>query len=134
MKEPERPGGYVVARMLHAGLAAGLVVFTAACYAFRAGRPPVDTPAFLGWVPLLIGSGIFTGAALLKDRFMGGDGTGDWWKVNLPRALLLWSLFEGPALFGAAIYLGTGAPQSLAATAVGFALLLWYSPDRLHDG
>ena len=52
---------------------------------------------------------------------------------NLPRALMVWSLFEGPALFGVAMsHLGTVVP--LLVTGVGLVMLLLNSPNRLIEG
>lgn len=135
---PDAQRGPVVARILHGAMTGGLVIFGAACYALRAARPAVELPAYLGWVPVMLAAIVYPVALALRNRLLDA-GTGadarpaEWWRVNLSHAVLLWSLFEGPALFGGAIYLATGSVASLGATAVGLALLILHAPARLSD-
>ena len=58
----------------------------------------------------------------------------EWWQVNLSRALMVWTLFEGPALFGAAMYLTLGTLTPLLVTVIGLVMLLLHSPTRLSEG
>lgn len=128
--------GPIVARTLHGAMTAGLVLFGAACYALRSSRPAVALPAYLGWVPLMLAAVVYPVALGLRSRLLDGGAStsaGEWWRVNLSHAVLLWSLFEGPALFGGAIYLATGGFAALGATAAGLALLVLHSPARLSD-
>jgi len=131
----DAPAGALVARLLHGGLAAGLVIFGAACYALRGGRPPGGLPGFVAWIPLGLAAVVFPAAVALRGRLFQEPSAAptDWWQAHLTHAVLLWSLFEGPALFGAAIYLATGRGLALAATAAGLALLILHAPDRLRD-
>jgi hypothetical protein len=131
----DTPPGTLVARLVHGGLTAGLVVFSAACYALRGGRPPGALPAFVAWIPLALAAVVFPAAVAMRSRILEQRGTApaDWWKAHLTHAILLWSLFEGPSLFGAAVYLATGRVAALGATAVGLALLVLHAPDRLRD-
>jgi hypothetical protein len=131
----DTPPGALVARILHGGLTAGLVLFGAACYVLRGGRPPGALPAFIPWIPLGLAAVVFPVAVTMRSRLFDDTTTapGDWWKAHLTHAILLWSLFEGPALFGAAVYLASGGIAALVATAVGLALLLLHAPDRLSD-
>jgi len=131
----DAPPGVLVARIVHGALTAGLVVFSAACYALRAERPPGDLPALVGWIPLGLAAVIFPAAVVMRSRIFSDPGATpvDWWKAHLTHAILLWSLFEGPSLFGAAVYLATGQAAALGATAVGLALLVLHAPDRLRD-
>jgi hypothetical protein len=129
----DAPPGALVARILHGGLTAGLVLFGAACYVLRGGRPPGALPSFIPWIPLGLAAVVFPAAVALRSRLFDATTTapGEWWNAHLTHAILLWSLFEGPALFGAAVYLASGGIAALGATAVGLALLLLHAPDRL---
>jgi len=132
----DTPPGVFVARILHGGLTAGLVVFGAACFVLRSGRPPGALPAFIPWVPVGLAAVVFPVALAMRSRLFEDATTappGDWWKAHLTHAILLWSLFEGPALFGAAVHLASGGIAALGVTGVGLALLLLHAPDRLHD-
>lgn len=131
----DTPPGALIARIVHGGLTASVVLFGAACYVLRGGRGPGTLPAYLPWIPLALAAVVFPAAIAMRSRLFDDTASapGDWWKAHLTHAILLWSLFEGPALFGAVIYLASGGVAALGATAVGLALLLLHTPDRLHD-
>ncbi|MBA2627798.1 MAG: hypothetical protein H0U85_07280 [Gemmatimonadales bacterium] len=50
---------------------------------------------------------------------------------DLGRAIVIWALIEGPALFGIVTYLLTGDYRTLGATLAGLFLFALFSPARL---
>ncbi|MEO8030828.1 MAG: hypothetical protein ABI765_08265 [Gemmatimonadota bacterium] len=135
MPEPTGPQPLIVARIVHAAMAGSILIFGGLSYVLQQSQPRTSLPSFVVYMPLVLGAAMFAGALMIRTRLL-EDGPTDlqqWWRSNLSRAVLLWSLFEGPALFGAAIYLASGQAVALGATAAGFILLVLNSPDRLHD-
>lgn len=135
MTEPTGPPARALARILHTAMAGSLVIFAGLCILLQQRQPAVELPDYLAYAPLVLSGVMFCGALIIRGRLLDEDRLDEqsWWQANLSRAVLLWSLFEGPALFGAAIYLATGHPLALGATVAGFVLLMLNSPDRLRD-
>ena len=135
MSEPAGPPAQVLARILHTALSGSLVVFAGLCLLLERRRIAVELPSVVAYVPLILAAVMFAAALIIRGRLLDEPRLDEqgWWRANLSRTLLLWSLFEGPALFGAAIYLATGHPLALGATAAGFILLIFNSPERLRE-
>jgi hypothetical protein len=57
----------------------------------------------------------------------------EWWKVNLSRAIGIWSLVEAPTLLGTVAYLITHDFRTLIATLAGLLLFVNYRPSRLTE-
>jgi hypothetical protein len=135
MPEPAGPGAQVLARILHTALAGSLAIFAGLCIILQRQGVAVQLPGVVAYAPLLLAAVMFGVALVIRGRLLDEPQIDEqgWWRANLSRCVLLWSLFEGPALFGAAIYLATGHPLALGATVAGFILLMFNSPDRLRD-
>ena len=132
----EAPGSARTARLLFLAFLAGPLLFTGVALALLPPRPTSTEPILL-YVPFALGAVLFSGALVIRTRLPAPppDGAGDeWWRVNLSRVTLLWALLEGPSLFGAAMYLTLGNLLPLMVTAVGIALLLLHTPDRIGGG
>ena len=91
------------ARILYLGLLAGPVLFAGVALACFPLQTPVDQPVLL-YTPFALAAVLFAGGLMIRTRIPQRTTVGsreeEWWRVNLPRALMVWSLFEGPALFG----------------------------------
>jgi hypothetical protein len=135
MPEPAGPPPRILAKVLHTALAGGLLIFGGLCLLLERRDRIGLVPWYIAYAPLVLAAVMFAAALIIRGRLLDDVRTDEerWWQDNLSRVLLLWSLFEGPALFGAAIYLATGHPLTLGATAAGFVLLMFNSPDRLRD-
>lgn len=122
------------ARVIHGALCTGLLVATGVTWLAAQQMPPSELPALVVYLPLVVGAGMFSAAVLLRSRLLDGGSvsSADWWRANLQRAILLWALLEGPALFGAVIYLVSRQWIPLVATGVGFLLLVLHSPALLR--
>lgn len=78
----------------------------------------------------------FAGALVITTRLPreGSQSPDAWWSQNLPRALVIWSMLEGPSLLGAVGYLLTRDFTALIIPAVGLFLFFLHSPARLEQG
>ena len=122
------------AKILHLAICSGLMLFIAVAYYVSQHRPPNELPAIVLYLPLVAGAVMFGTALVLRRKLLdGGPAMGDeWYRANLQRMILLWALFEAPALFGTVLYLVSGAWIPLVATGVGLVLLVLHSPDQLR--
>ncbi len=134
MTEPVGPPLGTLARIIHLGLSAGLVVFVAGAWSLGQSAPGGVLPDLVLYLPLVVGAVVFAGAIVLRSRLLDSDGPGgdEWWRANLQRVILLWALFEAPALFGTAIYFVSRQWIPLVPTAVGFLFLVLHSPGQLR--
>ena len=123
-----------VAKLIHLALCTGLLLATGVLWLATQQTPPTELPAIVRYLPLIVGAGSFGGALVLRSRLFDSDSGGgaDWWRANLQRAILLWALFEGPALFGAVLFATSHQWIPLIATAIGFVLLALHSPALLR--
>ncbi|HEY7029305.1 MAG TPA: hypothetical protein VH438_16940 [Gemmatimonadales bacterium] len=125
-----------IARVLYFGLLAGPLFFAGVALALLPRQTPVDQPILL-YTPFALAAVLFAGGLIIRTRIpqrKTAETEDEWWRVNLSRALMVWSLFEGPALFGAAMYLTLGTIVPLLVTGVGLVMLLLNSPARLIEG
>ncbi|HTG84075.1 MAG TPA: hypothetical protein VL853_04670 [Gemmatimonadales bacterium] len=124
------------ARILYLGLLVGPLLFGGVALALLPPQAPVDQPILL-YTPFALAAVLFAGGLIIRTRIpqrATAESEDEWWRVNLPRALMVWSLFEGPALFGAAMYLTLGTLVPLLVTGIGLVMLLLNSPHRLIEG
>src|SRR4026207_2117285 len=121
------------ARILYLGPPRGPLLFGGVALALLPPQTPVDQPILL-YTPFALAAVLFAGGLISRTRIPQrgtAESEDEWWRVNLPRALMVWSLFEGPALFGAAMYLTLGTVVPLLVTGIGLVMLLLNSPHRL---
>jgi hypothetical protein len=133
---PAEPAPARTARILYLGLLAGPLLFSGVALAFLPPQAPVNQPILL-YTPFALAAVLFAGGLMIRTRIPGrtvAQTEDQWWQVNLSRALMVWTLFEGPALFGAAMYLTLGTLIPLLVTVIGLVMLLLHSPTRLSEG
>lgn len=133
---PAEPTPARIARILYFGLLAGPLLFAGLALALLPRQTPVDQPILL-YTPFALAAVLFAGGLIIRTRIpqrSTAETPDEWWRVNISRALMVWSLFEGPALFGAAMYLTLGTIVPLLVTGVGLVMLLLNSPNRLIEG
>jgi hypothetical protein len=135
---PVTPG--ISARVIHGALILGVLLFTAVAWyvGSRTSLPVSALPdrrvLYLG---LIIVSGILFGAAVYTAGRLNSPPSGmsqdDWWRANLGRAIVIWSLVDAPALLGTIAYLITHDFRTLIATFIGLLLFVNYRPGRLVE-
>ncbi len=126
-----------LARLLHASLLVTPILFFSIAV-FIGSLPSAPTPAspdVLRWAGLGVGSVLVAVAALLRNTVpqrLADEPIDAWWKVNLPRAIMLWALAETVGVAGAALSLVAGDPLgALPLVLASTLLLLHLSPARL---
>jgi hypothetical protein len=127
--------------VIHAALVVGMMLFWAvAWYMGTRGSMPVSAipDRRVLYIGLFLASAILFGAAAYNvGRFtpaIPGTSQNDWWQANLPRAIMVWSLVEAPALLGTVAYLLTHDFRALIAPFTGLLLFVNYRPSRLAEG
>jgi hypothetical protein len=128
------------ARIIHGSLVLGVLLFCLVAWlvATRTALPVAVLPdrrvlylaLFLASAGLF-GAAIFTATRLEPSR--GGSSQDDWWRANLGKAILIWTLVEGPAILGTVAYLLTRDFRALLATFVGLLFFGAYRPSRLFE-
>jgi hypothetical protein len=130
----------VSARIIHAALMVGVVMFYAVAWYIgtKTSMPVSAVPErrvlYLGL--FLVSAIVFGAAAYSAGRLTPpGPGTSqdDWWRANLGRAIAVWGLIEAPTLLGTAAYLLTHDFRTLIATFTGLLFLVNYRPSRLAE-
>ena len=131
----------ITARIIHAGLVLGLLIFLTVAWliATRISLPVSAIPdrrvLYLG---LFVVSAVLFGAAMYTAGRLTPPASGvtqdDWWKTNLGKALIVWALIDAPALLGMVAYLLTHDFRTLIATFTGLLLFVNYRPSRLWEG
>jgi hypothetical protein len=128
-----------VARIAHAALLGGAAATTVLLSVVRGvviapvTAAPIDV---LRWVTL----GVFVANVVAAQVFRGripplapGVDEAAWWTQHLAKAIVVWALLEGAALFGAVIHFATGDWVPLGIAAVGLVLLWVVRPARLVE-
>jgi hypothetical protein len=139
---PEAPVSPAIsARILHAALMLGVILFyVVAWYVGTKTSMPISAvpERRVLYVGLFLVSAIVFGAAVYTASRLTPAGAGtsqdDWWRANLGRAIVVWSLIEAPTLLGTVAYLLTHAFRTLIATFAGLLFLVNYRPSRLAEG
>ena len=130
----------ITARIIHAALMVGVVLFWAVSWFAGATSRPVDTlpnRRVLHLGLFLVSAVLFAAAAYNAARLAppgAGTSQDDWWRANLGRAIIVWSLIEAPTLLGTIAYLLTHDFRTLIATLAGLLFLVNYRPSRLAEG
>jgi hypothetical protein len=121
------------ARLIHLALVGGVVTATVILALVQRVASPVSASILL-YATFGIGATMFAGALLLSARIPREGAARDpdgWWRVNLPQAIVVWALAEGPALLGAVAHFVTGSLLPYTVTGVGLLLLAFLGPARL---
>jgi hypothetical protein len=130
----------VNARIIHAALVTGVLMFClVAWYLGRASAMPVYAlpDRRVLYIALFLVSAILFGAAMFTASRLGRPAPGmppdEWWRVNLGKAVVIWTLVETPTLLGLVAYTLTRDFRVLIATLTGVLLFGNYRPSRLIE-
>ncbi|MBA3657991.1 MAG: hypothetical protein H0W67_00150 [Gemmatimonadales bacterium] len=125
------------ARMIHAALLFGIVLFwgiawyTGDTIAIPVAALPDRKVLYISL--FLVSATLFGAAAFTAGRLptrplaLTAD---EWWRRNLGRAVVVWTLVETPAILGTIAYLLTKDFRSLLAPFIGLLLFVNYRPSR----
>jgi hypothetical protein len=136
--EPVSPA--ISARIIHAALVLGFLLFFAVIWYIgsRTSLPVAAVPdrriLYLGlflFSAVLFGAAGYTAGRLTPPAASTSED--DWWKANLGRAIVVWSLVEAPTLLGTMAYLLTHDFRALIASLTGLLLFVNYRPSRLSE-
>ena len=139
---PEAPVSPAIsAKIIHAALMLGVILFYAvAWYVGTKTSMPIsavpDRRVLYGGL-FLVSATVFGAAAYSATRLtpaVPGTSQDDWWRANLGRAIVVWSLIEAPTLLGTVAFLLTHDFRSLIATFAGLLFFVNYRPSRLAEG
>ena len=126
------------ARIIHAALVAGVLTFSVvAWYLGQSSAIPAEAlpDRKVLYVALTLVSAVLFGGAMFTVARLGhirtGDSQDDWWRANLGKAVLIWSLVEAPCLLGLVAYTLTRDFRTLIATFIGLLFFGSYRPSRL---
>jgi hypothetical protein len=130
----------ISARIIHGSLMLGVMLFYAVAWyvGSKTSMPVSAVPdRRLLYFGLFLISAVLFGAAMYTAGRLTRPGPGisqdEWWKVNLSRAIGIWSLVEAPTLLGTVAYLITHDFRTLIATLAGLLLFVNYRPSRLTE-
>lgn len=130
----------ISARIIHAALVLGVLMFWLfAWYLGHASAVPADAlpDRKVLYVALALVSATLFGAAMFTAARLGpirsGTSQDDWWRANLGKAIVVWSLVEAPSLLGLVAYTLTGDFRTLIATFIGLLFFGSYRPSRLIE-
>jgi hypothetical protein len=130
----------ITARIIHAALLMGVVMLCVVAW-FVAGRSALPVEALPDRRVLYIGlflasAALFGGAMFTVNRLVPparGTNQDEWWRANLGKAVVVWSLVEAPAVLGTVAYLLTRDFRTLLATFAGLLFFGAYRPGRLVE-
>ena len=130
----------ISARIIHAALVLGVLMFwLVSWYIGQSAAVPVGAlpDRKVLYVALALVSAVLFGGAMFTASRLGpirsGGSQDDWWRVNLGKAILIWSLVEAPSLLGLVAYLLTRDFRTLIATFIGLLFFGSYRPSRLIE-
>lgn len=131
----------IVARIIHAALLLGMMLFWAVAW-FVGSNITVPVSALpdrrVLYLGLFLISAVLFGAAMYNGSRLSRPGPGtsqdDWWRANLGRVIGIWALVEMPALLGTITYVITHDFRTLIAPFTGLLLFVNYRPSRLAEG
>jgi hypothetical protein len=131
----------ISAKIIHAALVLGILLFYAVAWyvgsqtSMPVSAVPERKVLYLGL--FLMSAIVFGAAAHMAGRLTPaapGTSQDDWWRANLGRAIVVWSLIEAPTLLGTVAYLLTHDFRALIATLTGLLFFVNYRPSRLAEG
>jgi len=134
------PSPAISARIIHAALILGVIIFYAAAW-FIGTKTSLPVSAMpdrrILYVGLfLVSAVLFAAAGYTAGRLTppsSGTTQDEWWRINLGRSIVVWALVEAPTVLGTAAYLLTHDFRTLIATLAGLLLLVNYRPGRLSE-
>jgi hypothetical protein len=129
----------ISARIIHAALVLGVLTFWLVGWYIGQSAVPADTlpDRRVLYVALALVSATLFGGAMFTASRLGpirsGTSQDDWWRQNLGKAIVVWSLVEAPSLLGLVAYVLTRDFRTLIATFIGLLLFASYRPSRLIE-
>ena len=128
----------ISARIIHAALVLGIITFwLVAWYLGQTSAVPADAlpDRRVLYVALALVSAVLFGGAMFTAGRLGpmraGTSQDDWWRANMGKAVVIWSLVEAPSLLGLVAYMLTRDFRTLIATFIGLLFFGSYRPSRL---
>ena len=130
----------ISARIIHAALVLGVLTFWLVAW-FLGHSSAVPAEALpdrkVLYVALALVSATLFGGAMFTAARLGpirpGGSQDDWWRANLGKAIVIWSLVEAPSLLGLVAYTLTHDFRTLIATFIGLLFFGSYRPSRLIE-
>jgi hypothetical protein len=130
----------ISARIIHAALVLGVLMFwLVGWYIGQSSAVPADAlpDRRVLYVALAVVSAALFGGAMFTVARLGpiraGASQEDWWRENLGKAVVIWSLVEAPSLLGLVAYTLTHDFRTLIATFIGLLFFGSYRPSRLIE-
>jgi hypothetical protein len=130
----------ISARIIHAALVLGVLTFwLVAWYIGQSSAVPAEAlpDRRVLYVALALVSAALFGGAMFTAGRLGpiprGASQDDWWRANLGKAVVIWSLVEAPCLLGLVAYVLTRDFRTLVATFIGLLFFGSYRPSRLME-
>jgi hypothetical protein len=130
----------ISARIIHASLVLGVLTFwLVGWYIGQSAAVPAEAlpDRRVLYVALaLVSAALFGGAMFAASRLgpiRSGSSQDDWWRRNLGKAIVVWSLVEAPSLLGLIAYTLTRDFRTLIATFIGLLFFGSYRPSRLIE-
>lgn len=130
----------ISARIIHAALVLGVLTFwLVSWYIGQSSAVPAEAlpDRRVLYVALALVSATLFGGAMFTASRLGpirsGTSQDDWWRQNLGKAIVIWSLVEAPSLLGLVAYLLTRDFRTLIATFIGLLFFGSYRPSRLIE-
>lgn len=130
----------ISARIIHAALVLGVMMFwVVAWYLGQSSAVPADAlpDRRVLYVALALVSATLFGGAMFTAARLGpiraGTSQDDWWRANMGKAVVIWSLVEAPSLLGLIAYTLTHDFRTLIATFIGLLFFGSYRPSRLIE-
>ena len=130
----------ISARIIHAALVLGVLMFwLIGWYIGQSSAVPAEAlpDRRVLYVALALVSATLFGGAMFTANRLGpvrsGTSQDDWWRQNLGKAIVIWSLVEAPSLLGLVAYLLTRDFRTLIATFIGLLFFGSYRPSRLIE-
>lgn len=130
----------ISARIIHAALVLGVLTFwLVGWYIGQSSAVPAEAlpDRRVLYVALALVSATLFGGAMFKAARLGpiwpGSSQDDWWRENLGKAIVVWSLVEAPSLLGLVAYTLTRDFRTLIATFIGLLFFGSYRPSRLIE-
>ena len=130
----------ISARIIHAALVLGVLTFwLVGWYIGQSAAEPAEAlpDRRVLYVALALVSATLFGGAVFTAARLGpirpGGSQDDWWRENLGKAIVVWSLVEAPSLLGLVAYTLTRDFRTLIATFIGLLFFGSYRPSRLIE-
>ena len=130
----------ISARIIHAALVLGVLTFwLVGWYIGQSSAVPAEAlpDRRVLYVALALVSATLFGGAMFTAARLGpirpGGSQDDWWRENLGKAIVIWSLVEAPSLLGLVAYSLTRDFRTLIATFIGLLFFGSYRPSRLIE-